>query len=70
LPISDAPKDLENGDSTTQNPTTAQAGTAEYLIQLEERRSIKVNMSLHRPASLSKNQGGSQLFATHWKLSA
>jgi hypothetical protein len=33
-----------------KNPTRAQAGTTEYLIQLKERRSIKV----HRPASLSK----------------
>ncbi|TVU50128.1 hypothetical protein EJB05_01485 [Eragrostis curvula] len=38
----DAPKDLENGDSATKNPTKAEAGTAEYLIELEERRSIKV----------------------------
>jgi hypothetical protein len=36
-------KDLENGgDSATKNPAKAQAGTAEYLIELEERRSIKV----------------------------
>ncbi|GJN34936.1 hypothetical protein PR202_gb23648 [Eleusine coracana subsp. coracana] len=40
--ISDAPKDLENGDSPTKYPIKAEAGTAEYLIELEERRSIKV----------------------------
>ncbi|KAL5977250.1 hypothetical protein ACLOJK_021597 [Asimina triloba] len=33
-------KDLENGSSTTK--TNAEAGTAEFLIQLETRRSIKV----------------------------
>ncbi|GJM95599.1 hypothetical protein PR202_ga12360 [Eleusine coracana subsp. coracana] len=38
----DAPKDLENGDSATKYPIKAEAGTAEYLIELEERRSIKV----------------------------
>ncbi|KAL6644001.1 hypothetical protein ACP70R_018767 [Stipagrostis hirtigluma subsp. patula] len=36
----DAPKDLENGASA--DPPKAEAGTAEYLIELEERRSIKV----------------------------
>jgi hypothetical protein len=33
-----------------KNPTKAQAGTAEYLIKLKERQSIKV----HQPTSLSK----------------
>lgn len=41
--VSDAPKDLENGASGTKEVTKAEAGTAEYLIELEERRSIKVN---------------------------
>jgi hypothetical protein len=41
--ISDAPKDLENGASGTKQVDKAEAGTAEYLIELEERRSIKVN---------------------------
>ncbi|KAL5987819.1 Phospholipid metabolism protein [Asimina triloba] len=36
----DVSKDLENGSSTTK--TNAEAGTAEFLIQLESRRSIKV----------------------------
>nr|CAB3465973.1 unnamed protein product [Digitaria exilis] len=40
--VSDAPKDLENGASGTNQVTKAEAGTAEYLIELEERRSIKV----------------------------
>jgi hypothetical protein len=40
---SDAPKDLENGASGTKQVDKAEAGTAEYLIELEERRSIKVN---------------------------
>ncbi|XP_015619378.2 ureide permease 2 isoform X2 [Oryza sativa Japonica Group] len=38
----DAPKDLENGASATKYVAKAEAGTAEYLIELEERRSIKV----------------------------
>ncbi|CAN6334066.1 unnamed protein product [Urochloa humidicola] len=38
----DAPKDLENGASGTKHVAKAEAGTAEYLIELEERRSIKV----------------------------
>ncbi|KAL6622780.1 hypothetical protein ACP70R_032659 [Stipagrostis hirtigluma subsp. patula] len=38
----DAPKDLENGASAANHPPKAEAGTAEYLIELEERRSIKV----------------------------
>ncbi|XP_066354207.1 ureide permease 1-like isoform X1 [Miscanthus floridulus] len=38
----DAPKDLENGASGTKQADKAEAGTAEYLIELEERRSIKV----------------------------
>jgi hypothetical protein len=42
--ISDAPKDLENGVSGTKQADKAEAGTAEYLIQLEERRSIKVSV--------------------------
>lgn len=46
LPISDAPKDLENGASATKYVAKAEAGTAEYLIELEERRSIKVIRSL------------------------
>jgi len=33
--------DLEN-PSGTKHVTRAEAGTAEYLIELEERRSIKV----------------------------
>ncbi|KAI4992106.1 ureide permease 1-like isoform X1 [Hordeum vulgare subsp. vulgare] len=37
----DAPKDMENGASAEYS-TKAEAGTAEYLIELEERRSIKV----------------------------
>ena len=37
----DAPKDMENGASA-ECDTKAEAGTAEYLIELEERRSIKV----------------------------
>ncbi|ONM33597.1 Ureide permease 2 [Zea mays] len=41
--ISDAPKDLEeSGASGIRQPDKAEAGTAEYLIELEERRSIKV----------------------------
>jgi len=42
--ISDAPKDLENGSSGAKHAPSskAEAGIAEYLIQLEERRSIKV----------------------------
>ncbi|CAM0949806.1 unnamed protein product [Alopecurus aequalis] len=36
--VHDAPKDMENGASATK----AEAGTAEYLIELEEQRSIKV----------------------------
>ncbi|AQK39885.1 Ureide permease 5 [Zea mays] len=40
--ISDVAKDLENGVSGTKQADKAEAGTAEYLIQLEERRSIKV----------------------------
>jgi hypothetical protein len=40
--FSDAPKDLENGASGTKQVAKAEAGTAEYLIELEERRSIKV----------------------------
>ncbi|KAL6622779.1 hypothetical protein ACP70R_018766 [Stipagrostis hirtigluma subsp. patula] len=38
----DSTKDLENGSSTTKDPTKAEPGTAEYLIEVEERRSIKV----------------------------
>ncbi|KAL6842071.1 hypothetical protein ACP4OV_028050 [Aristida adscensionis] len=38
----DAPKDLENGASAANHPTKAEAGTAQYLIELEEKRSIKV----------------------------
>lgn len=39
----DAPKDLEeSGASGIRQPDKAEAGTAEYLIELEERRSIKV----------------------------
>ncbi|KQJ86630.1 ureide permease 1 isoform X1 [Brachypodium distachyon] len=38
----DAPKDMENGASPTKYATKAEAGTAEYLIELEEQRSIKV----------------------------
>nr|CAB3462133.1 unnamed protein product [Digitaria exilis] len=37
-----APKDLENGDPDTKDATKAEAGTAEYLIKLEQQRSIKV----------------------------
>ncbi|KAL5672499.1 hypothetical protein ACJX0J_016805, partial [Zea mays] len=38
----DAPKDLEeSGASGIRQPDKAEAGTAEYLIELEERRSIK-----------------------------
>jgi hypothetical protein len=33
---------LENGASGTKQVAKAEAGTAEYLIELEERRSIKV----------------------------
>ncbi|KAK8458410.1 hypothetical protein SEVIR_3G374001v4 [Setaria viridis] len=40
-----APKDLENGASGTKHVTKAEAGTAEFLIELEERRSIKVSRS-------------------------
>jgi glucose uptake protein GlcU len=45
--ISDAPKDLEDGSSGAKHAPSskAEAGTAEYLIQLEERRSIKVSRS-------------------------
>jgi hypothetical protein len=42
--ISDVAKDLENGVSGTKQADKAEAGTAEYLIQLEERRSIKVSV--------------------------
>ncbi|XP_015698642.1 ureide permease 1-like isoform X2 [Oryza brachyantha] len=38
----DAAKDLENGASAAKYVDKAEAGTAEYLIELEERRSIKV----------------------------
>ncbi|XP_025806270.1 ureide permease 1-like [Panicum hallii] len=43
----DAPKDLEDGSSGAKHAPSskAEAGTAEYLIQLEERRSIKVSRS-------------------------
>jgi hypothetical protein len=41
VPISDAPRDLEDGASADY-ATKAEAGTADYLIELEERRSIKV----------------------------
>jgi hypothetical protein len=41
--ILDAPKDMEGGASADYD-TKAEAGTAEYLIELEERRSIKVNV--------------------------
>ncbi|XP_062204290.1 ureide permease 1-like [Phragmites australis] len=34
--------DLESGASASKYPTKAEAGTVEYLIELEERRSIKV----------------------------
>ncbi|KAF8646320.1 hypothetical protein HU200_065896 [Digitaria exilis] len=34
--------DLENGDPDTKDATKAEAGTAEYLIKLEQQRSIKV----------------------------
>ena len=45
--ISDAPKDLEeSGASGIRQPDKAEAGTAEYLIELEERRSIKVTTIL------------------------
>uniref|UniRef100_A0ACD5UGS6 Uncharacterized protein n=1 Tax=Avena sativa TaxID=4498 RepID=A0ACD5UGS6_AVESA len=37
----DAPRDMENGASADY-ATKAEAGTAEYLIELEEKRSIKV----------------------------
>ncbi|KAF8661075.1 hypothetical protein HU200_057176 [Digitaria exilis] len=40
--VSDTPKDLENGDPDTKDVTKAEAGTAEYLIKLEQQRSIKV----------------------------
>lgn len=33
---------MENGASPTKYATKAEAGTAEYLIELEEQRSIKV----------------------------
>jgi hypothetical protein len=39
--ILDAPKDMEGGASADY-ATKAEAGTAEYLIELEKRRSIKV----------------------------
>ncbi|KAL6842068.1 hypothetical protein ACP4OV_028047 [Aristida adscensionis] len=38
----DSAKDLENGSPATKEPRKAEVGTAEYLIELEERRSIKV----------------------------
>jgi hypothetical protein len=42
LPISDVLEDIESGASA-EYATRAEVGTVEYLIELEQRRSIKVN---------------------------
>ncbi|WOL01446.1 hypothetical protein Cni_G10162 [Canna indica] len=42
FPKKDAPKDLEGGSGSSLNIVKAKAGTAEFLIDLENKRSIKV----------------------------